>query len=279
MKRLCVIGDPVLHSKSPAIHNAMIGALGEEAEYLCKPVKTDELEAFLAAVRRGEWQGCNVTMPHKGAVIPYLDWVEEGALRCGAVNTICNRNGKLYGYSTDGGGFLRAMAEAGVEVAGKTVTLLGAGGAAKSVAWALAEAGGKKLYAANRTVEKAEELCKLNPGVMEPYGFDSKTLCELAEKSDILINATSLGMGGVAGQFADFSFVEALPNHAAVFDLIYHPAETELLRRVRARGLTAENGLGMLLHQAVLALELFLEQELDPALVLPAARGALNGIE
>ena len=97
MKRFCVIGDPVLHSKSPAIQNALIGLVGAEAEYLCKPVKSDGLERFLAEMRAGAWDGCNVTMPYKGAVIPHLDWVEEGAARCGAVNTICNKNGKLYG--------------------------------------------------------------------------------------------------------------------------------------------------------------------------------------
>ena len=279
MKRFCVIGDPVLHSRSPAIQNAMIGAVGEKAEYLCQPVKTEELEGFLAAMRRGEWQGCNVTMPHKAAVIPYLDEVEEGALRCGAVNTICNRNGKLYGYSTDGEGFLRAMADAGVTPKGKAVTLLGAGGAAGSVAWALAKAGAKQIFTVNRTLKKAEELCKLAPGVMTPFGFDGETLCALAKQSDILINATSLGMGGVSGQFEDFAFVEALPDHGAVFDLIYHPPRTELLRRAQERGLTAENGLGMLLHQAVLALEEFLERPLARETVVPAAREALNKLK
>lgn len=278
MKRLCVIGDPVLHSKSPAIQNAMIKAVGAEAEYLCQPVKSKELPAFLAAMRAGEWVGCNVTMPHKGAVIPHLDWVEEGALRCNAVNTICNRDGKLYGYSTDGGGFLRSVAEAGVEVRGKTVTLLGAGGAAASVAWALAQAGVKTLHAANRTVSKAEELCRLAPALMEPHPFDSDTLCALAAQSDLLVNATSLGMAGVKGQFEDFSFVAALPGHAAVFDLIYYPARTELLRHGEERGLIARNGLGMLLHQAVLALEHFLDRPLDPAVVVPAARAALGSV-
>lgn len=278
MKRLCVIGDPVLHSKSPAIQNAMIKAVGAEVEYLCQPVKSEELPAFLAAMRAGEWVGCNVTMPHKGAVIPHLDWVEEGALRCNAVNTICNTDGKLYGYSTDGGGFLRSVAEAGVEVRGKTVTLLGAGGAAASVAWALAQAGVKTLHAANRTVSKAEELCRLAPGLMEPHPFDSDTLCALAAQSDLLVNATSLGMAGVTGQFEDFSFVAALPGRAAVFDLIYHPARTELLRHGEERGLIARNGLGMLLHQAVLALEHFLDRPLDPAMVVPAARAALGSV-
>lgn len=277
MKRFCVIGDPVLHSKSPLIQNAMLGAVGAEGQYLCQPVTAEELPGFLAALRRGEWAGCNVTMPHKGAVIPHLDQVEEGALRCSAVNTICNQSGKLYGYSTDGGGFLRALAQAGVEVRGKTVTLLGAGGAAKSVAWALARSGVKTLYAANRTSAKAEELCRLDPTVMEPRFFDSQTLCRLAGESDLLVNATSLGMGGVAGQFEDFAFVEALPPHAAIFDLIYHPARTELLHRGEARGLLVRNGLDMLLYQALLALEHFLGHPVDASVALPAARAALSG--
>lgn len=275
MRRLCVIGDPVLHSKSPLIQSAMMKAVGAEGEYLCQPVKAEDLPDFLAALRRGEWSGCNVTMPHKGAVIPHLDQVEEGALRCGAVNTICNRDGKLYGFSTDGGGFLRALAQAGVEVRGRTFTLLGAGGAARSVAWALARAGARRLYAANRTPARAEELCQLDPAVMEPHGFDAATLRRLAGESEVLVNATSLGMGGAAGQFEDFGFVEALPPHAAVFDLIYHPARTELLRRAEERGLLARNGLDMLLYQGLLALEQFLDRPVDPALAVPAARAAL----
>lgn len=274
-QRFCVIGDPVSHSKSPMIHNTMLKTLHLDAEYLCQPVQSGELESFLASMRAGAWSGCNVTMPYKGAVIPHLDWVEEAALKCGAVNTICNKNGKLYGYSTDGGGFLGALAQAGVDPASKTVTLLGAGGAATSVAWALAQAGVKTLFCANRTLSKAEELCQLSPAVMEPYPFDTETLCKLAAQSDLLINATSLGMGGVAGQFADFGFLDALPPEAVVFDLIYHPAQTELLRRARERGLAAHNGLGLLVHQAILALEHFTDTKIDPAAVLPAVHAAL----
>ena len=276
MKRFCVIGDPVLHSKSPAIQNALIDMLGEEAEYLCKLIKPEELEDFLAEMRTGAWDGCNVTMPHKGAVIPYLDWVEEGAAKCGAVNTICNKDGKLYGYSTDGGGFCRMAAQNGVDVIGANILLLGAGGAAKSVAWALARSGAAKIICANRTLGKAEELCKLDAAVMEGAPFDGETLCRLAGESDILINATSLGMEGTAGQFEDFGFVEALPAHAAVFDLIYHPAETELLRYARQRGLKARNGLGMLIHQAILALEHFLEQPIDLDAAVETAKQALR---
>ena len=276
MKRFCVIGDPVLHSKSPAIHNEIIGVIGAEAEYLCQPIKSEELEGFLADMRAGKWDGCNVTMPHKGAVIPHLDWVDEGAARCGAVNTICNRNGKLYGYSTDGGGFCRMVAQSGVSVEGKTVLLLGAGGAAKSIAWALGQAGAAKLICANRTVSKAEELCNLMPEIMEPAAFDGETLCRLAAGSQIVVNATSLGMDGVAGQFEDFRFVEALPEETAVFDVIYHPARTELLRHAQQRGLKTRNGLGMLLHQAILALEQFLEQPLDLTVAEAAAKEGLR---
>jgi len=168
------------------------------------------------------------------------------------------------------------VAQAGVDVAGKTTLLLGAGGAAKSVAWALAQAGAGRIVCANRTVEKAEELCKLNPGVMEAAPFDGETLRKLACQSQIVINATSLGMQGVAGQFEDFGFLEALPEAGAVFDLIYHPRETELLRRARERGLKTRNGLGMLLHQAILALEQFLQQPIELSAAVEAAREGLR---
>lgn len=275
-QKLCVIGDPVLHSKSPLIQNTMIEVLGLDCEYLCQPVSSAELPRFMADMQAGNWAGCNVTMPHKQAVLPHLNGCSEAATLCGSVNTICNRSGSLYGYSTDGGGFLRSLAEYGFYPEGKIVTLLGAGGAAKSVALALYRAGASSVRIANRTVPKATELCRLAPSVLEAHSFDTPTLCRLAETTDLLVNCTSLGMGGTAGQFEDFSCLDCLPAGATVYDLIYFPAETELLRRAGLRGLAAHNGLGMLLHQAILALELFTGRPIDPAQVLPAVRLALQ---
>ncbi|MEA4955009.1 MAG: shikimate dehydrogenase [Pseudoflavonifractor sp.] len=277
-RKLCVIGDPVLHSKSPVIQNAMIKALGLDYIYLCQPVPRGEAGRWLECAAFSGYAGFNATMPHKEELFPLMDEVDEAARRCGAVNTICLRNRKYYGYNTDGGGFLRALADLGVDPAGKRVILLGSGGAAKAVALALAGTGAK-VTVCNRTVEKAEALCGADPSNLTPAGFDLATLCRVAGESDVLVNCTSLGMAGTGREFADLSFVDALPAGAAVCDVIYAPEETALLRRARERGHPAMNGMGMLLHQAILALEHFTGETLDVEAAKAAARRALKTFE
>lgn len=265
-KKLCVIGDPVLHSKSPLIQNTMISALGLDYIYLCQPVPPGRAGEWLAAAKAAGYAGFNATMPHKADLAPLMDELDEDARLCGAVNTVCIKDGRAYGYNTDGRGFLRSLADAGVDPAGRTVVLLGAGGAAKAVALALSRAGAEAVFVCNRTAEKAEALCAHDPlGRMSPADFSAKTLRRLAGRAGLLVNCTSLGMGGVAGQFPDFSFLDALPPKSAVCDLIYHPAETELLSQAKARGRRTLNGLGMLIHQAVFALEHFTGTEIDGA--------------
>lgn len=271
---LCVIGDPVAHSKSPAIQNAMLRHLGLEPIYTYRTVKPDELPAFMETARAGEWRGFNATMPHKQALLPLLDDVDEEARMLGAVNTVVLENGKAVGHNTDGRGFLAALkAELGVTPDGKTVTLLGAGGAARAVAVALVRGGAKTVRICNRSVSRAEELCALCPDVLVPAGFD--TLSALAADTDILVNCTSLGMTG-QDAFDDLSFLSALPADAVVCDCVYEPDETVLLRAARAGGHRAINGLGMLLHQAIFALEHFLDRELDHAALAQVARQALR---
>ena len=163
----------------------------------------------------------------------------------------------------------------GFDPAGSTVTLLGAGGAAKAVALALAQAGAERVQVCNRTLERAVELCARHPR-LTPAPFDPDTLERLCRGADLLVNCTSLGMEGCPRQFEGFSFLDALPPHGAVFDLIYHPAETELLAQARRRGLRAMNGLPMLVWQAVLALEHFLNRPLDRGAMAAAASAALE---
>lgn len=277
-RKLCVIGDPVLHSKSPLIQNTMLAALGLDYIYLCQSVPRGETETWLRCAAFCGYAGFNATMPHKEALVPWMDELDEDARMYGAVNTVCLREGRCYGYNTDGRGFLAALEQAGVATRGQNVLILGAGGAAKAVAPKLCQAGdARQVVVANRTVEKAAALCAgAEKGRMIPVGFAPEELRRAAEQCDLLVNCTNLGMEGTGGQFSDFSFLEALPSHAAVCDVIYAPAETELLRRARERGLRTLNGLGMLIWQAVFALEHFTQTRIDGKAMVPLVEDALN---
>ena len=274
MKHLCVIGDPVLHSKSPLIHNTMIQALGLDFDYVCQPVKREQLPAWLERVRAESWAGFNATMPHKEALVPYMDRLDEDAKLYGAVNTVCYRNGKFYGFNTDGGGFARALTMCNIPIRGTCFTLLGAGGAAKAVALKLVQQGAGHVTVCNRTVEKAAALAAHAPEVMSVTGFSLENLSAACTNCDVLINCTNLGMVG-SPEFETLDFVDVLPKGAPVCDLIYHPPETALMTRAGSQGHPVMNGLPLLVQQAILALEQFTQTEIDAAAMLPLVEAAL----
>lgn len=274
MKQLCVIGDPVLHSKSPLIQNTMIQALGLDYEYVCQPVKREELSSWLDRVRSEGWAGFNATMPHKEALVPHMDELDEDAKLYGAVNTVCNRNGKLYGFNTDGGGFARALTMCNIPIKGTNFTLLGAGGAAKAVALKLVQQGAGRVTICNRTLDKAAALAAHAPDVMTVTGFSAQELADACASCDVLINCTNLGMAG-SPAFEALDFVDTLPANAPVCDLIYHPLETTLLARSKAQGHPIMNGLPLLIHQAILALEHFTQTKIDATAMLPLVEAAL----
>ncbi len=278
--RFQVIGDPVLHSKSPVIHGAMLAALGLDIPYAAHTVRRGELPQYLAWARDNGITGFNATMPHKEDVLPLLDEIDPAASAVGSVNTVCLRRGRWVGFSTDGAGAAAALKhELNIDPAGLTVTLLGAGGAAKAVALALSASEAERVFVCNRTLPRAEGLCALDPsGRLFPRPFDLDTLGRCAEQSRLVVNCTNLGMAGCPHQFSDFAFLDALPNGAAVFDLIYHPNQTLLLQQAHRRGLRTMNGLPMLVWQGVLALEHFLDRPLDRKAMAAAATAALNQI-
>ena len=237
-----VIGDPVAHSLSPALHNAAFEALGLDWIYVAFPVPRGHGADAVAAVSALGLAGLNVTMPHKEDVAGACDELTEDAAALRSVNTVAALpDGRALGDSTDGPGFLDALSDDGIDVAGQAVLVLGAGGAARAVVLALGRAGASVSVAARRP-DAAEAAALLAPGARAvPIGaVDSAPY-------SLVVNATPLGMSA-----ADPLPVEPQTLHPdqAVVDLVYHPAETPLLTAARGKGALAANGLGMLLHQA-----------------------------
>lgn len=277
MRKLCVIGDPVEHSLSPLIQNAMIEAAGLDCVYDARRVAGTDTAGWLERAKNEGYIGFNATMPHKENLAALMDELSPDAALFRAVNTVCIRKGRTYGYNTDGDGILQALREADMDPEGGCVLVLGAGGAAKAVVHKLLQAGAAKVIVANRTVKRAEDLCtQVGAPEAVPCDFSRETLCRHATQSRLVVNCTSLGMTGTAGQFEDLSFLEALKPGAGVFDLIYSPAQTQLLRAAHALGHKTANGLGMLIWQAIFALEQFVQTKLDGTAMAAVARKALE---
>lgn len=273
LQRVGLIGWPVEHSLSPAMHNAAFEALGLGWQYELLPVPPGQLGAALAGLQADGFRGANVTVPHKSAVIAVLDEIDDAARVIGAVNTIRVRGKVRIGHNTDAAGFLRALREAGVEPAGRRALLLGAGGAARAVAYALAQAG-CSVAIRNRTARRAAELVHdmqcLGLGAPVAWVPGEAALGELdLARFDLLVNATTAGMWP---RIEDQPWPEALaiPSHWTVFDLVYNPLETRLLRQARQAGALSIDGLGMLVWQGALAFELWTGQE-PPADLMRAA--------
>lgn len=255
---LAVIGDPIGHSLSPLLQNTMLQELGEDAVYLAIHVKAGEVEKFVEAANTIRIKGFNLTMPHKEDIIPHLSSLTDEARLSGSVNSVRLRDGMLEGHSTDGIGFRRAMNELlGVDYPGKVVTILGAGGAAKSVAMTALLSGAKQIHVLNRTLKRAEALCE---------GHETMTPHDLADGSsvlpetDILISTLPTGMEGVGSSF-DAADLSLLKEDAICIDCIYAPAKTPFMEEALHHGHRSMNGIGMLVYQAVYALEFFLEKD------------------
>lgn len=279
MRKLCVIGDPIEHSLSPVIQNAMIRAAGLDCFYHAHRVAWTDTGVWLERAKREGYAGFNATMPHKENLVPLADELSEDAKLFQSVNTVYIRDGKVFGHSTDGVGFLQALRQADMDPDGCHVLVLGAGGAAKPVVYKLLQAGASHVYVANRTPERAQALCaQVGDDRLIPCDFSRETLKKAAAQSRLVINCTSLGMTGTAGQFEDLTFLEELRPGAGVFDLIYSPAQTELLKAAQGLGHKVSNGLGMLIWQGIYSLERFADTKLDGTAMESAARTALEEV-
>lgn len=250
-----VIGDPVKHSLSPVIHNVGFRSLGIDWVYVACEVKEGEAQSALDAMKTLGLRGLSVTMPHKTAIASLVDAVSAAAQALHSVNTVeVAADGSLIGHSTDGDGLVASLKEQGVSVNGQTILILGAGGAARSVIDALHRHACRQIFVANRSLDNAQTAVALAPSIATAVSTtDSTSLFEAAANSDIIINATSVGMTKSPEiVFENPISVDLIrPDHIVV-DLVYHPIETELLRQARRRGALAIDGLGMLVHQAAL---------------------------
>lgn len=275
MKQLFVIGDPVAHSLSPLLHQTMLDQTGAAYRYDVRTVRPEELPAFVRWAKDGGCAGFNVTMPHKEAILPLLDEVDTTAASCGAVNTVCIREGRAIGHNTDGTGFLDSLAGQGFYPQGRTVLLLGAGGAAKAVGHALAAAGAGRVIVCARRLERAAALAAQLPGCGEGIVLAQDAIQQAAAACDLLVNATPLGMAG-SPAFARLDFLQAMPPHAVVYDLVYHPRRTALLEAAARQGLRTVGGIDLLIRQAVRAFTFFTGETPDTAALYDALREPLG---
>lgn len=253
MVKALVIGDPIEHSLSPVMHNEAFKQAGIQGSYEKVRVTSDELPSFMNELKESDYAGCNVTIPHKVAVIPLLDEIDQEAERIGAVNTVVNKNGKLIGYNTDGKGFLLGLNEKiSRPISEMNILLIGAGGAARSIAHALLKENPKKLFIANRSEERLSLLTEdLNDTCVKPLSL--KDAEDELSSFDVLINTTNAGM---------HPDIESMPiqlaqlkNEAVVCDIVYNPLKTKWLQTAEEKGAVTDNGVSMLVMQGAMAFE------------------------
>ena len=270
-----LVGGPsqVVRSISPQIHNAAFKQLEMDWTYVTFGVAQDLLHAIRGLFASGVG-GLNVTMPHKVAALDAVDEVTPDAELVGAVNTICPTDGRLVGHNTDGPGFIRHLKEdLGVDVSGKRVVVVGAGGAARAVVAAVCGSGAASVAVAARDISGAEALNAMAAGSV----FSAHTLPvpdDVTAAVDLVVNATPLGQNSEPVPIS----VEAIGKGATLIDLVYSPADTRLVQEARAAGVSAHGGLGMLLHQAALSFELWTSRRPSlPAMSSAAIRALASG--
>ncbi len=278
--KICgLIGNPVEHSVSPAMHNAAFAALGLDYAYIPFRVEKEALAAAVSAVKALNMRGLNVTIPHKVAVMPLLNELEPLAQKIGAVNTIINNGGRLKGCNTDAAGFLKALLDKGVESHGRKAVVVGAGGASRSISFTLAERGAEIVILNRRqemawAVELAAAISGCFKQEVKALELKDANLAAALDSADILINATSVGMSPHDNR--SVVPAEMLKAELVVFDAVYNPMKTKLLAEAEAAGALTVSGIDMLVGQGALAFELWtgVEAPLDvmKARILEALR-------
>ena len=280
---LGIIGYPIGHSVSPLFQQAALDRLSVPHRYRAYEVHPDSVGDFIVSLRSEDVLGINVTVPHKEAVMPFLDDIDDWAAEAGAVNTIVNRDGRLTGYNTDGYGFLRALTdEGGLNPAGKRVLVLGAGGSARGVVQALIRAEVGRLDIANRTLARAELLAELAQQRSVPAGatsLDPGQLSKAAASADLIVNCTSLGMRHGPDETASPLATRHIPAGSLVYDLVYNPMLTPLLQAAQSAGAKTLGGISMLVYQGAASFELWLQRPAPVSAMMDAALAAMRARE
>lgn len=263
-----VFGDPVEENPTGVMEEAAFEALGLPFRYLTIRVIREDLPAAIQAVRAFGMRGINLTIPHKIAVIPYLDELTEAAEIIGAVNTVVNEGGRLIGENTDGKGMLESLQENGCQVKGKNLAIIGAGGAARAIAVEAALAGAKKVTIINRTMEKARELAEM---IRHRTGVTAEALplvprAPVPERTDILVNGTSIGLYPDVGSKPDIDYAGITPE-LVVADVVFNDPNTLFLRTAQAQGAKTINGLGMLANQGAVNFTLWTGKDAPKAIM------------
>ena len=279
MTKLGILGYPLGHSISPAFQQAALDHYGLDVSYDAWPVPPDELLGKVRGLRGEKYLGANVTIPHKESVLPMMDAVDPAARLVGAANTIVREGNDLVGHNTDLDGFIRSLKEQGqFEPEGKAALVLGAGGAARAAAFGLAREGVASLTIANRTLRRARLLADALRDFaadVEAVPMDQDGLGRVKPDVDLIVNATSLGMGHGDGEGLTALRAKHIPAGSLVYDMVYTPAETPLMVEARKAGAQSIGGLWMLVFQGAASFELWTGRTAPVDLMYRAAEGAL----
>ena len=272
-----IFGDPIAHTRSPAMHNAAFRAIQLPYVYVPFLVHPADLRKAVQAIRAYNLVGVNVTVPHKERIIRYLDSLSAEAKLCGAVNTIVNQEGMLFGENTDGRGFLASLQECGFSPHRREVIIIGAGGSTRALLVTLIREGSARITLANRTLAKAQTLVRayrtLGKTQLEAVSLHSLQDPLLLKTASLVINCTSVGLHGEA--FLPIAF-QATPQDCLFYDLLYRPELTSFLRQARTARRSGHDGRGMLLHQGALAFSLWTRQSAPLEVMARALRRALR---
>jgi shikimate dehydrogenase len=273
------LAHPAGHSLSPVMHNAAFKYLSIPGGYEAVDVAPEHLGEIVQSLREEDVYGANVTIPHKVTVMPMLDRLSKAAKMIGAVNTIVNQKGELVGHNTDAAGFLQGLEDERIYLRKKVAVMLGAGGAARAIAYALLNSGVAKLWIYNRTPEKAVELVREFMKVGSAAVLKEDELPFIVRQAEILVNTTSVGMEGSATSHESPLPDGLLPKQGFVCDIVYRPAKTKLLHDAREANLKIQNGLPMLVYQGAEAFRLWTGQEAPAQVMMEAAKSVLEKVK